>query len=130
MPEKLAGASSHGRVVHAVAETAAGVDNTSCARDCRAVRAGPVEQQCIIFSPNLRVASYRLVVQADRRWLGREQRDRDLIGVHPIAVDASVARDSLPAVRARDVRNDAMPIRTLSSDRIRLVEPARLRDAN
>src|SRR5450755_2621518 len=45
-------------------------------------------------------------------------------------MNARITRDTLPAMRTRDVRHDAMPERASSGHRIRLVEPTRLRDTN
>ena len=127
MPEQLAHAGAHRRVIHAVAEAAAGIDDAGRALDGLAIRALAVEHEPVVLVPDLRVARERLVVEIDRDRLGREQRDRDLIGVRAIAVDVGVARDALPAVRARDVRDHAMPVLRVHG-RVVLVEPARLRD--
>jgi hypothetical protein len=128
VPEQLAQARAHRRVVHAVAKPAAAVDHARGALDLLALGVPAVEHELVILVPHLRVACERLVVEIDRDRLGREQRHRDLVGVGAVAVDVGVARDALPAVRAHDVRHELVAMRLGRG--VGLVEPARLRDAD
>ncbi len=127
VPEDLALARAHRRIVEPVAGAPAAADGGRGARDLQRRGARPVEDQRVVLVPDLRVARHRLAVETEIVGIGGEERDRDQVLELRRLLGALVAGDPLPAVRAGDLADHGV-VRVLRLQVVELVEPPRLRD--
>ena len=128
MPEELALPRAHRRIEEAVSEASALVGDLRRVLELVARRTRAIEQKLVVARPDLGISRHRLAVQAEVVGIRREERHGDLVRERAVSREPFVAGDALPAMRARDVRDDPVAVRVLR--RIVLVEPARLRNAD
>ena len=127
MPEELALSRTHRRIEEAVAEASALLQGSRRALEILSGGVRTVEEERVVVRPDLRVLRHRLAVEAEVVGVRGEERDGDLVREPAVGGERLVSRDALPAVRAGDVRDDAVAVRVMG--RPLLVQPPGLRDA-
>ncbi len=131
MPIDLVQAHAHGRINHAIAEQPAGSQPVGHVLKIVGRRPQTVQQKFVLVAPDLGVAGHRFVVQADVVRSSAQEHVRQFVLGARDGQRVFIAMDPLPAMRAAErVADRPMDVRFVTVVGSRLVQPARLRNAD